>query len=144
MATTPAAVPAGRTAGLPRTVVPYLAVTDGAEALAFYARAFGAVEVMRMEEQGVIAHSEFTIGGATFYLSDEWPPMNVRSPRTLGGYSVSLAIEVADVDAFVPHLSSHGVTVERDVEDGPGEGQRHAWLVDPYGHRWHVASPAGG
>lgn len=142
MTTTPA-VPPGRTAQLPRSVVPYLAVGNGAQALDFYARAFGAVEVMRMEDDDFgIAHSEFTIGGATFYLSDEWVPMNVRSPKSLGGYSVSLAIEIADVDPFVEHLTRHGVTVERAVEDGPGEGQRHAWVVDPYGHRWHIQSPA--
>lgn len=142
MTSTPT-IPPGRTAELPRSVVPYLAVGNGAEALDFYARVFGAVEVMRLEDEDFgIAHSEFTIGGATFYLSDEWAPMHVKSPTTLGGYSVSLAIEIADVDTFVEHLSAHGVTIERGVQDGPGEGQRHAWVVDPYGHRWHLESPA--
>lgn len=136
-------VPPGRTEDLPSVVVPYLAVVNGVEALSFYARAFGAVEVMRMEDDGVITHSEFTIGGATFYLSDEWPPMKVRSPETLGGYSVSLALEVADADVFVAHLASHGVTVERPVEPGPGEGRRHGWVIDPYGHRWHIVAPSG-
>ncbi|GAA2092162.1 hypothetical protein GCM10009841_00920 [Microlunatus panaciterrae] len=125
---------------LPRTVVPYLAVAGGGEALDFYARAFGAREVMRMDEGGLIAHAEFTIGGARFFLSDEWPSLNVRSPATLGGFSVSLAIEVADADALVERLAEHGATIERPVEAGPVEGTRAGWVVDPYGHRWHISS----
>lgn len=136
-------IPPGRTAPTPAAVVPYLAVDGGAAALDFYARAFGAEETMRMADGDKIAHSEFRIGGATFFLADEWPQMKVLSPTSVGGYPVSLAIEVADTDAFVDHLLSCGVTVERGVDDGPAEGYRHAWVVDPYGHRWHLSSPTG-
>ncbi|MFE5310380.1 VOC family protein [Isoptericola sp. NPDC056605] len=34
--------------------------------------------------------------------------------------------------------------LERGVDDGPQEGWRSAWVVDPYGHRWHVSSPTAG
>jgi PhnB protein len=133
--------PPGRSSSTPAKVVPYLAVKGAVEALAFYARAFGAEEVMRLELDGKIGHAEFRIGGATFFLADEWEPMKVLSPLTLGGYSVSLAIVVTDADAFVQHLADCGATVERPVEDGPAEGQRAGWVIDPYGHRWHISAP---
>ncbi|WP_168207355.1 VOC family protein [Microlunatus elymi] len=133
--------PPGRTETTPTAVIPYLAVDGAASALDFYARAFGAVETFRLPEGDRIGHAEFTIGEAKFYLSDEWRQMNVLSPKSLGGYSVSLAIQVPDTDAFVAHLSECGVTVERGVDDGPEEGYRHAWVVDPYGHRWHISGP---
>jgi len=48
-----------------RTVTPYLTVNDGPGALAFYARAFGAREVMRMPAAGgKLGHAEFRIGDA--------------------------------------------------------------------------------
>ena len=130
---------------LPSVVVPYLAVVGGAEALDFYARAFGAREVYRLpNDDGTLGHAEFVIGGARFFLSDEWPPMDVRSPLTLGGYSVSLAIEVDDADAFVAQVAAEGARVERPVSDGPEEGYRAGWVIDPYGHRWHISSRTAG
>ncbi|MCZ2263339.1 MULTISPECIES: VOC family protein [unclassified Isoptericola] len=140
--TTPA--PPGRGDRTPATVVPYLAVRGAAGAIDYYRRAFGAQERFRIEDDGVVGHAELAIGGATIYLSDEWEQLRVHSPTTLGGWSVSLAIEVEDVDAFVAHLVGGGARLERGVDDGPEEGWRSAWVVDPYGHRWHVSSPTAG
>ncbi len=135
--------PPGRTSSTPASVIPYLAVNGAAAALDFYAEAFGAEEIMRLEQDGKIGHAEFRIGRATFYLADEWEQMLVRSPLSLGGYPVSLALTVTDADAFVQHLADCGATVERPVEDGPAEGLRAGWVIDPYGHRWHIAAPTG-
>lgn len=45
------------------TVTPYLVVDDGARALEFYQKAFGAKERMRMPgPDGKISHAEITIG----------------------------------------------------------------------------------
>lgn len=134
--------PSGLRATEPNTVVPYLAVKGATDALSFYARVFGAEEIMRLEQDGKIGHAEFRIGQAIFYLADEWPSMKVLSPTTLGGYSVSLVLLVGDADAFVAHLAEGGVTVERPVDHGPEEGTRAGWVIDPYGHRWHIMSQA--
>lgn len=126
---------------LPTEVVPYLCVDGGAAALAFYREAFGAVEVARMaDDNNAIMHSEFTIGGARFFLSDEFAALNVLSAPRLGGWAVSLSMEVDDVEVLVPRLVNHGAQVERDIADGPHEGYRHAWVVDPFGQRWHLHS----
>ena len=54
-------------------LTPYLAVHDGAAAIDFYQRAFGAEETGRRftDEDGRIGHAELAIGGATIFLSDE-------------------------------------------------------------------------
>ena len=45
--------------------MPYLCCRDAARALDFYARAFGAVETMRLAEPGGrIGHAEFRLGDA--------------------------------------------------------------------------------
>lgn len=124
-----------------RPLVPYLAVADGVAALDFYAEAFGAVETSRITaDDGRVAHSEMTIGGAQVYLSDEWPELEVASPTTLGGFSVSLVLEVDDADGFVRRLAMSGARIERAVGPGPEPGTRAGWVVDPFGHRWHVWS----
>ena len=126
---------------LPGSVVPYLAVIGGVEALNFYATAMGAVEKTRMtNDGGTIGHAEFTIGAATFYLADEWPEMGVRSPVSLDGNSVSLSMEVDDAPAWVERAIGAGARIERPVEPGPEEGYQSAWIVDPFGHRWHLTS----
>ena len=60
------AVPAGH-----RTATPFLVVDDAAEAIDFYTRAFGAKELMRVEDNGRISHAQFRIGNSRFMLSDE-------------------------------------------------------------------------
>ena len=53
-------------------VFTYLRVRGAAEAIAFYANAFGAVEQYRLTEPGGrIGHAELDLGGATVILSDD-------------------------------------------------------------------------
>src|SRR5690348_10425165 len=90
-------------------VTPYLIVHEGAAALAFYARAFGAVETVRMPgPDGRIAHAEMRIGRATFMLADEHPDFLAISPRTLKGTPVGLMVYVEDVDAFITRAVEAG------------------------------------
>jgi PhnB protein len=122
-------------------VTPYLTVHDGAAALDFYEAAFGAVTAMRVvmnEETGQLGHAEFSIGDATFYLSDEFAEMGVVSPRTLGGTAVALHVEVADVDTTFAEAVRAGATTLQEPADQP-HGARHGTLVDPFGHRWMLS-----
>ncbi len=43
----------------------------------------------------------------------------------------------AAIDFYVHALGA----VEREVTDQP-RGGRSGWIVDPYGHRWNISSPA--
>ena len=120
-------------------VVPYLAVSDGAAALDWYAEAFGAVEQLRVVgDDGRIGHAGFSIGGADFMLSSEYPEMGVSSPASLGGTTFSIHLTVNDVDGVFARAVAAGATSLAEPADQP-HGARHGTLVDPYGHRWMVS-----
>ena len=119
-----------------RAVTPYLAVHDAAAALEFYARAFGAVELYRLPDlDGRISHAEMRLGGLPVMLSDEYPEIEVLSPRALGGSPVMLILEVADVDALFTRAVAAGAKVVRPLQDGFDGKLRTAKVDDPFGHR---------
>lgn len=52
------------------SVIPYLICSDGAKAIDFYCRAFGATEVMRMPmPDGRLGHAELRIGDSHILCS---------------------------------------------------------------------------
>jgi PhnB protein len=123
-----------------RTVTPYLIVSDGADAIAFYARAFGAIERMRHTmPDGRIGHAELTIGDSMIMLADPFPEQNARAPDAFGGSPVGLHLFVEDVDAVVARAASAGATVTRPVAD-QFYGDRSGSVTDPFGYVWHVTT----
>src|SRR3954466_15012487 len=83
------------------SVTPYLIVHDGAAALDFYQRAFGAKECVRMEAPGgKIGHAEVRIGDSVIMLASEHPEMGAVSPKTLGGTAASVLLYVENADAL--------------------------------------------
>lgn len=118
---------------------PYLTVHDGAAAIGWYVHAFGGEEQLRVVgDDGVLGHAEITVGSARFMLSDEHPALGVVSPRTLGGTSVAIHLEVDDVDAVYARAVATGATALREPADQP-HGARHGTLLDPFGHRWMLS-----
>lgn len=129
----------GRHSVTTAVATPYLAARDAVGALDWYVRAFGAVEQFRVVgDDGKLGHSEFTIGGARFMLSDEYPDLGVHSPSSLGGTATAIHLEVADVDALYARAVESGATALREPADQP-HGARHGTLLDPYGHRWMLS-----
>lgn len=120
---------------------PYLCCRDAAAALAFYERAFGAVETMRLAEPGSgrVGHAEMKIGRATIMLSDEYPDFGVVSPPSIGGSAVTIHLYVDDVDAWHRRAVDAGATSQRPPAD-QFYGDRTVNLVDPFGHRWMLAT----
>jgi len=121
-------------------LIPYLCCKDASAAIDFYVNALGAEEAFRMAGgDGSIGHATLTLGGETFYLSDEWPEGRVFSPETLGGTPVTLHLEVGDVDAAFEQAVGAGATSEREPTD-QFYGDRNAVVRDPFGHRWMLSS----
>ena len=81
------------------SVTPYLICDGAADAIEYYKKAFGATELFRMDHGGKIGHAELKIGDSPIMLADEYPEMDYRSPKALGGTPVSLMIYVEDVDS---------------------------------------------
>lgn len=123
------------------TVTPYLIVRNAADALAFYAEAFGAIEELRLDEPGTgrIGHATIRIDGAMLMLADEFPEHGIVGPASLGATSVTLALEVPDVDALAARAVSAGATLIREPKD-EFYGDRCGKLKDPFGHVWQIST----
>ena len=121
-------------------VTPYLAIDGAAAAIEFYKKAFSATERMRFDAPGgKIGHAEIEIEGGLIMLADEYPDMDFRSPKTLGGSPVTVHIYVEDVDAFCARASEAGATITRPVAD-QFYGDRSCQIKDPFGHTWSFAT----
>jgi PhnB protein len=122
------------------SVTPYLIVRGAAEAIDFYQRAFGATEIMRLGAPGEkIGHAEMQFGDSRIMLADEHPEMNAVAPQSPGSSGVGICFYVANVDEVVQQAIDAGASVERPLAD-QFYGDRSATLIDPFGHKWTVAT----
>lgn len=124
----------------PARLIPYLVVRDASRAIDFYTRIWGAIETIRLDlPGGNIAHAELDIAGARVAIADEYPELDVLGPATRGGTTVSLILYVDDVDSAVERALAAGATLERPISN-EFHGDRMAWVRDPFGHRWALAT----
>ncbi|HUB75857.1 MAG TPA: VOC family protein [Solirubrobacteraceae bacterium] len=120
-----------------------LSVRRGREAVEFYKRAFGAIEVHRVggSEENPAVVSQLTVGDSTFWVADESPEHDNFSPETLGGASARFALIVEDPAALVARAVAAGAREVRPL------AREHGWLLgriaDPYGHHWEIGRPLG-
>ncbi|MGI8680081.1 MAG: VOC family protein [Jatrophihabitans sp.] len=122
--------------------VPYLGVADARRALDWYVDVFGARLVGEpiVMPDSRIGHAELALGGGSMYLADAHPEIGVTAPRP-NESSVSLMLPVNDADRVRARAIGAGATGDREPYNGYGE--RNAWIVDPFGHRWGLHSPLG-
>ncbi len=121
-------------------VTPALTIRGAAEAIAFYAKAFGAKELSRMPGPGgKLMHAEIRIGDRIVMLGDEAPEMGAPSPDTLGGSTGGLMLYVKDVDAAYARAVAAGATGTMPPAD-MFWGDRFSQVKDPFGHRWSIAT----
>jgi PhnB protein len=125
-----------------RRLTPYVVVEGAANALEFYAEAFGATERMRVPGPGgSVAHAEVEIGDSVLMIEDASPQMGTKAPPS-GGFEGSpsgLFIYVEDVDAVIDRAAKLGATVVRPASD-QFYGDRDGHIVDPFGHHWTVGT----
>ena len=136
--TQPAAAMPPRPAALP-----YLAVANAREAIAWYTEIFGASLVGEMYEMddGRIGHAELQIGDGVLYLADEYRELGLKAPDPQA-VSVSLMLSVADTDGMLARARRRGATVQREPYEN--YGARNATIIDPFGHRWMLSAPVTG
>ena len=122
------------------TVTPHLVCRGAADAMAFYQKAFGAREIMRMSMPGGgIAHAEMQIGDSRIMLGEEMPQMGAAAPPTIGGSPVNIFLYLKDVDTVFAQAKAAGATVDMPPTD-MFWGDRYAKLTDPFGHKWAMAT----
>ncbi len=121
-------------------VTPYLIIRGAAAALAFYKKAFGATELMRMPgPNGLIGHAEIKIGDSHIMLADEHVEMGYKGPETIGGTPVTIMLYVPNSDATFKRAVAGGATVKEAMED-KFYGDRVGSIIDPFGHAWHIGT----
>jgi PhnB protein len=125
-----------------RRITPCLVVQGAAKALDFYAEVFGATERMRFPgPDGSVAHAEIQIGDSVLIVEDEDPRRGTTAPPAGGlpGTPVFQFIYVDDVDAVVARAVELGANMRRAPEN-QFYGDRDAFVIDPFGHGWTVAT----
>ncbi|WDD91727.1 VOC family protein [Burkholderia sp. FERM BP-3421] len=123
------------------TLTPHLICDGAADAIAFYVRAFGAVELSRLDapQGGRLMHASLRIGNSVLMLADSMEGCGVRDPHALKGSPVFLHLYVEDVDRVFAQAVEAGATVTMPVTD-MFWGDRYGQLRDPFGHAWSVAT----
>lgn len=122
------------------SITPYLVCKNAAEAIAFYTKAFNAVEQIRLPgPDGKVMHATLKIGDSMLMLTDEWPEHQMFDPNSLKGTPVTIHLYVPDVDASFRQAVDAGATARVPVTD-MFWGDRYGQVQDPFGHKWSLAT----
>ncbi|MBY0443338.1 MAG: VOC family protein [Mycobacteriaceae bacterium] len=126
------------------SLAPHLVVDNAAAAIAFYVKAFDAVELGRVPRpDGKLIHAALRINGFTVMLNDDFPETcdgKSMTPKSLGGTPVTIHLTVTDVDAKFQQAVEAGATVVVALAD-QFWGDRYGVLADPFGHHWSLGQP---
>jgi uncharacterized glyoxalase superfamily protein PhnB len=122
------------------SLTPHLVCKGAADAMAWYTRAFNAVELGRLAgPDGKLMHGIMRIGDSCFMLNDEFPEHGCMGPRSPGGSAVTMHLYVENADAAFGQAVEAGATVRMPLED-MFWGDRYGTIEDPFGHSWAIAT----
>ena len=117
-------------------VTPYINVQGASEASAFYQKAFGAKELMRMpaEDGKRLMHCHLEINGGPLLISDCWPEEgHPHQPSN----SFTMHLQVDDIDAWWKRAVDAGATPVMPIAD-MFWGDRYGTLRDPFDVNWSL------
>jgi PhnB protein len=116
------------------TIAPWLAVSDAGNAVEFYAAAFGAVELYRLEgDDGKLAVAQLAVEGAAFWVQDG----SEGNPAARGSGSVRMILSVEDPDSAFDQAVAAGATQVAPVSEE--YGWRTGRVTDPFGYDWELS-----
>ena len=134
---------ASKVKGIPdgaSVVIPRLVCRDPVAAIDFCTATFGAVErVRRPGPDGTVVHVLMTIGPAMIMIESEWPTLTSRAPKLDGSSPVVMYLYVEDVDQTVERAVAAGAKLLIPAQN-QFWGDRIAWIMDPSGHVWTIAT----
>jgi uncharacterized glyoxalase superfamily protein PhnB len=120
-------------------VVPYINLEGAAAASEFYQRAFGAQELFRLpaEDGKRLMHCHLKINGADVMISDCFPEMGGDEFRFQPTNSMTLHLQVTDIDAWVKRAVDAGARLTMPVEL-MFWGDRFGKILDPFQINWSL------
>lgn len=119
-----------------------LAVTNGAAAIEFYRKAFGATVLWQIET----AVAGLEIDGAPFFIGEASPDHGHKAPIDLGATSVRIELFVDDPHAMLRRAVDAGAKLRSEVQEyeypntGPKPFKKliQGSVLDPFGHIWLI------
>lgn len=129
-------------------LIPHLCVKGAADAIEFYKKAFGAVEVMRMpaEDGKRLMHGHVRVNGGDVFLADHFPEYcehgdnKTKPPSELGASTFFIHLEVPNCDeAYKRAIDAGAISILAPWD--AFWGARYAQVRDPFGHGWSLAHP---
>ena len=117
------------------SIVPHIYVDGASNGIAFYKRAFGATELLRISHpNGRILHAELSIYGSVVMIGDPDDTLYAE-PRAIGRCTASLHI-FADDNATVLRRALEAGATEIQPPTEMFYGASSASVRDPFGHVW--------
>lgn len=123
-------------------VIPYLALDNAREAIAFYRRAFGALthgDVAIMPGTERVANVSLVINGGVMMLSDTFEGMD--QPAAKGGRGFTMQLVVEDGDLWWSRATEAGCEIVTPFAK-QFWGDRYGQLRDPFGIDWAINEPS--
>jgi PhnB protein len=80
-----------------------------------------------------------TLGPAMIMIEGEWPSLTSRAPKPDGSSPAVIYVYVEDMDQTVERAIAAGAQVLIPPKN-QFWGDRTAWILDPAGHVWTIAS----
>jgi len=121
-------------------IQPELWVDRVAEAIAFYAAAFGA-RVLHQVGEGDDVVAQLAVGDAAFWVSPGGAGGPRFSPRAIGGTTGRALLVLDDPDAVFARAVAAGAAAVGEMADE--HGWRLGRILDPFGHEWEIGRPLG-
>jgi PhnB protein len=114
------------------SIAPWLTVSDGKKAVAFYAAAFNASETYRLEDEGVFI-VRLNINGAEFWISED------AASGNLNGVNIRMILTASNPEEIF------NKAIEADAKEIFPVGVDHGWklgrIEDPFGLHWEIGHP---
>ena len=116
------------------SIAPWLSVSNGADAVRFYASALGATEAYRLEgDGGEVLVAQLLVDGAPIWVSED----PASTTKENGDRLVRMIVTVDDPDAAFRRAIDAGATAVAPVADA--YGWRTGRVSDPFGFDWEFS-----
>jgi PhnB protein len=117
---------------------PQLFIKNGVTDISFYEKAFGAVELLRLNnDDGSVHVAELSIDGAIFHIHEETARQNLFNPDKHNGTTTLIGLFTNDVHHVIEKAVEAGATLISPAKDYE-YGYRQGEIKDPFGHYWLI------